>query len=213
MKAIIFDLDGTLVDSDVAWFNTYQKIANNLGKGQIKKEHYEHFVHSGEIYKWFVSHHNIQMNEEEFWKEVDQYFNILMRDGVLPIEGAIMAVKRLSNDFRLAIASSASAKYADYILEELEIRDLFEVIVGAEDVSTTKPYPDVYLETLKRLNLSAQECLAVEDSVRGLKAAKAAGIKCVVIPYHKDENLDFKEADLILLNLKDLTSDLLKNLM
>ncbi len=125
------------------------------------------------------------------------HYDDLIKGNIEILPGVRSFIEKIAGKYRIAIGSGAMKGEITDILEFAGIRGLFEIIVGAEDIENCKPAPDVYLEVLRRLNesssssvsVSADECLVVEDSVSGIKAALAAGMKCLAVTnsYSADE--------------------------
>jgi HAD superfamily hydrolase (TIGR01509 family) len=123
--------------------------------------------------------------------------------GVDAIPEAITLVRRLAaSDLRLAIASSSSPETIDAELNALGIGDAFSVRVSGDQVTRSKPAPDVYLAAAQRLGVEPRGCLAIEDSPVGVSAAKAAGMTCVAVPTAWTRDGDFREADVTLESLR-----------
>ena len=112
----------------------------------------------------------------------------------------------------VAIGSSASRGWIEYLLEQIGASGRFPIICSGDDVEKTKPAPDIYLLAAKKLNLAPEDCVVLEDSIYGLIAAKEAGMKCIV--FHTDLNAmqDLSKADHIVRHYDELTEEVLKNL-
>ncbi len=113
---------------------------------------------------------------------VDRVVDRYRRDGAPLIDGAIEAVRRIAVDRPVAVASSAHRDVIDAALEATGLADVFSVVVSSDEVAHGKPAPDVYLETAGRLGVDPHVCLVVEDSLNGVRAAKAAGMTVVLVP-------------------------------
>jgi HAD superfamily hydrolase (TIGR01509 family) len=98
------------------------------------------------------------------------------------IDGAVEAVRRLAADWPLGLASSSPRELIDVVLDRAGLRALFKIVLSTEEVPRGKPAPDVYLEATRRLGVSPQQAVAVEDSTNGIKAAVAAGLRVIAIP-------------------------------
>jgi HAD superfamily hydrolase (TIGR01509 family) len=128
------------------------------------------------------------------------------REGAPLIDGAIDAVRRIAAQQPVAVASSAHRAVIDAALAATGLQDVFGVVVSSDDVPHGKPAPDVYLETARRLAVAPTKCLVVEDSLNGVRAAKAAGMTVVLVPNHSIPPADGARelADLVLERLADL---------
>jgi beta-phosphoglucomutase-like phosphatase (HAD superfamily) len=89
----------------------------------------------------------------------------------------------------------------------MKVRDYFQAVIVAEDVERVKPFPDIYLKCIEKLNLGKEKCVAIEDSATGLAAAKAAGIKCIAVPCEFTRSQDFSQADLRLEKISEITEE------
>jgi HAD superfamily hydrolase (TIGR01509 family) len=130
------------------------------------------------------------------------------KDGPPWLPGAVDAARRLAAAFVLGLASSSNRELIDAVLEAGGIADLFKATVSSEEVPAGKPAPDVYLEVARRLAVEPADCIAIEDSRNGIRAAKAAGMSCVAIPNrHFPPGDAVAEADVVLESLAELTVD------
>jgi HAD superfamily hydrolase (TIGR01509 family) len=125
------------------------------------------------------------------------------------IDGAVDAVRRLADEFTLAVASSSNRPLIDAVLDVAAIADAFAATVSSEEVARGKPAPDVYLEAARRLGVEPTQCTAVEDSHGGIRSAKAAGMRVIAIPNptYPPDDAALALADVVLPALADLTVD------
>jgi HAD superfamily hydrolase (TIGR01509 family) len=129
----------------------------------------------------------------------------VLREGVRPMPGVPDVPRALAaRGVRLAVASSSSPAVIDATLTALDVRPLFRTTVSGVEVARGKPAPDVFLETAARLGVAPAACVVVEDSERGVRAARAAGMRCVAIPCGETRHHDFSDATLVLPALPDL---------
>lgn len=186
MEAVVFDLDGVLVDSENLWAEVRQELARErggrwhegaeldmMGMSSLEWSHYMHDV--------------IGLSEppEQINDEVVRRMLAIYEDELPLIDGAVEAVHRLAGSFRLAVASSANRPLIGAALAQAGLAGLFEVTVSSEEVPRGKPSPDVFLEAARRLEVAPELCAAIEDSGNGIRAAHAAGMRVVAIPnYH-----------------------------
>lgn len=139
---------------------------------------------------------------------VAQVIELISQEGnaLIGVDYAMSFVQK--KQVKIALASSSSLKIIQAALEKLNLTDAFEVVYSAETEKLGKPYPGVYLTTANKLNVAPQECLAIEDSLNGVLAAKAAQMKCIAIPERSQlNNPQFAIADRILHSLKELNED------
>jgi HAD superfamily hydrolase (TIGR01509 family) len=121
----------------------------------------------------------------------------LLKENTRPTKGIIELLHELKRrNIRLAVASSSDRRLIDYILERLNVKTLFDSIMGAEDVACSKPNPEIFLKSAERLGVKPSECLVVEDAALGVEAAKRAGMKCVGYRNPNSGNQDLSRADI-----------------
>jgi HAD superfamily hydrolase (TIGR01509 family) len=137
---------------------------------------------------------------------VDAMVERYRREGAPVIDDAVGVVRRIAAELPVALASSAHPAVIAAALEAIALTDVFSVVVASDEVAHGKPAPDVYLEAARRLDVYPQECLVVEDSLNGVRAAKAAGMTVVLVP---NASIPFGQgsleiADLVLPRLADL---------
>ena len=153
------------------------------------------------------------MNNElvEKWANLkEQYYREMIVDKLRPLPGSIELIESLNyNKFKLAIGSSGPPENVELLLKSLNIKQYFNIIITAADVKRSKPEPDVFLYAAKKLDISPQNCLVIEDAPAGILAAKKAGMKVIALTTtHKEEQL--LGADKI---TKDLTNITLNNII
>jgi HAD superfamily hydrolase (TIGR01509 family) len=183
VEAVVFDLDGVLVDSDHIWHEVREGLARE--RGGRWTDHSEADMSGMSSTEWSHYLRDVvglagtpqELNDEVVRRMVARY------EEELPLmDGAAEAVRRVAASFRLGVASSSNRELIDGVLAAVGLAELFEVTVSSEEVARGKPSPDVYLEAATRLDLDPAECAAVEDSTNGIRAAHAAGMRVVAIP-------------------------------
>jgi HAD superfamily hydrolase (TIGR01509 family) len=128
-----------------------------------------------------------------------------LRERLRPLAGVPDVPRALvARGLRLAVGSSSNPEVIETTLATLGVRELFDAVVSGAEVERGKPAPDVFLEAAKRLGVAPGACLVIEDSERGVKAAHAAGMRCVAIPCGETRDHDFSDATLVLPALPDL---------
>jgi HAD superfamily hydrolase (TIGR01509 family) len=190
MRAVIFDFDGVLVDSEVLHFRAQRDALRTAGVTIEKEEYYRYYLafdDRGAI-RIALERHGEPSDRDRVEAlarlKAERYAELL--PSVPFFAGARELVRTLATAHPLAVASGALHREIDAILTAGGLRDAFTAIVGADDVASTKPHPEPYLAAMKRLEarapgLLAAECLAFEDSVPGIAAARAAGMKVIAI--------------------------------
>lgn len=183
VEAVVFDLDGVIVDSEHVWDGVREELAHERGGRWHERAQTDMMGMSAPEWSRYM-HDVIGLTESP--DEIDRLVVARMLDRygeVLPlIDGAVEAVLRLADSFRLALASSSNRPVIDSVLDNAGLAAAFEVTVSSEEVARGKPAPDVFLEAARRLDLMPARCAAIEDSGSGLRAAHEAGMRVIAIP-------------------------------
>jgi HAD superfamily hydrolase (TIGR01509 family) len=207
MTFVVFDLDGVLVDSEQVWDEVREELARERGGNWHPGAQRDMMGMSSPEWSRYM-HDRIGLTEtpEEINRLVVERMLEHYHAGPPWISGALDAVRRMAAAFTLGLASSSNRELIDAVLEAGGIAGLFRATVSSEEVARGKPAPDVYLETARRLGADPSDCVAVEDSHNGIRAAKAAGMACIAIPNaHFPPGDAVEEADLVLGGVDELT--------
>jgi HAD superfamily hydrolase (TIGR01509 family) len=213
--AVIFDLDGVIVDSESAWVEAKHELVDEAG-GTWKPEATRAMLgmSSPEWSRYLRDELGVPMPVEEINAAVVAKLEQNYRAALPLIPGAVDAVNRLTARWPLGLASSSNRPIIDLVLEQAGLADAFTVTVSSEEVARGKPAPDVYVEAARRLGVEPGLCVAIEDSSNGLRSAAAAGLAVVAIP-----NREFPPspdalalADVMLGSIEELTPELVSPL-
>jgi HAD superfamily hydrolase (TIGR01509 family) len=183
IEAVIFDLDGVLVDSEHVWDEVREELARERG-GRWHDRAQADMMGMSSV-EWSRYMHDViglAESPEEIDAEVVRRMQARYAEELPLVEGGVEAVRRLAADFRLGLASSSNRPIIAAVLEQAGIAELFQATVSSEEVARGKPAPDVYLETARRLGVPPERCVAIEDSANGIRSASAAGMRTVAIP-------------------------------
>jgi HAD superfamily hydrolase (TIGR01509 family) len=183
IEAVVFDLDGVIVDSEQVWDDVREQLAKE--RGGRWHEGAQTAMMGMSSPEWSAYMHDeigLEESPEEINDEVVRRLLARYRERLPLVEGAADAVSRLAPHFSLAVASSSNRPVIEQVLEQARIAELFAVTVSSEEVAAGKPEPDVYLEAARRLRIDPQHCTAIEDSSNGLRAAHAAGMRVLALP-------------------------------
>jgi HAD superfamily hydrolase (TIGR01509 family) len=210
LRAVIFDFDGIIVNSEPLIFRLTQEMAALEGWTVSEEEYYHDYLaldDRGIIEHLYISHGRhvdvARRDELVAWK--GQRYQEIIRDGLPPLPGVIEYVNEMADHYPLAIASGSLLVEIDHLLVKLGLRERFSVLATADDCQRCKPDPEVYLLAQSRLRalptfreqpLQAAECLAVEDAPLGVVAAQAAGLKCLALA-HSRPPAELRHADLV----------------
>ncbi len=183
IRAVIFDLDGVLVDSEQVWDAARRQLAEDSG-GRWSESATQDMMgmSSTEWSRYMHEELGVKLPPEEISAAVVKRMEELYREHLPLIPGACKAVERVAARWPLGLASSANRPVIEVVLELSGLGDFFETTVSSEEVARGKPAPDVYLEAARRLRVDPALCAAVEDSSSGILSAHAAGMRVVAIP-------------------------------
>ena len=183
IEAVIFDLDGVLLDSEQVWDEAREQLAKERGGRWHENAQRDMMGMSSPEWARYM-HDVIGLPEppEEISREVVERMMRLYREHLPVVPGARDAVERLAARWPLGLASSSNRELIDLALELLRVQHHFKATVSSEEVARGKPAPDVYLEAARRLGVAPTHAAAIEDSENGIRAAKAAGIRVIAIP-------------------------------
>ena len=183
IEAVVFDLDGVIVDSEQVWDDVREALVRERGGRWHEGAQADMMGMSSPEWSRYL-HEELGLTEppEEINAEVVRRMLERYRVELPLIDGAVEAVKRLAADLALGVASSSNRPLIETVLEGAGITELFAATVSSEEVARGKPAPDVYLEAVSRLEVEAGRCVAVEDSSSGIRSAHAADMSVVAIP-------------------------------
>jgi HAD superfamily hydrolase (TIGR01509 family) len=213
IAAVVFDLDGVILDTEELWDEVREGLARE--RGGRWSEHAQADMMGMSSTEWSrYMHEVIRLSErpEEINREVVRRMLDAYADRLPLIDGAVDAVHRLASRWPLGLASSSNRQLIERALELSELAPLFRGTVSSEEVARGKPAPDVYLEAARRLNVPPESCAAIEDSANGIRSANAAGMRVVAIPNRAfpppDEVLATAYA--VLDSIRELTPDVVE---
>ncbi len=207
--AVVFDMDGVLVDTEHLWDEVREELTTEWG-GRYTPEAQEAMMGMSSLEWSRYLHETVGLREPPETINAEVVRRMLARYEVeLPVvPGAVDAVRRLDGEgFKLAVASSSNRELIDAVLRRLELAALFEATVSSEEVGRGKPAPDVYLEAARRLDLPSSSCAAIEDSASGIRSAHDAGMRVIAYPNrHFPPSADvLASADIVIDSLGKLT--------
>lgn len=184
--AVIFDLDGTLVDSEPNYYEAGRRVLAAHGRDGFTWEQHTRFIGIGtrETLTALREEYGIETPVDELLAQKNRSYLELARASTEVFPGMRKLVKRLHSDgYRMAVASGSSRAAIEAVLEGVGLADVLPVQVSAEDVGRGKPAPDVFLEAARQLGATPPVCVVVEDAPPGVEAARRAGMRCVAVPY------------------------------
>jgi HAD superfamily hydrolase (TIGR01509 family) len=208
IEAVVFDLDGLLLDTEELWDSVRGELVRERGgRWHAGAQADMMGMSSPEWSRYMQERLGLSETPEEIVAEVVRRMEARYRERLPLIPGAREAVERLAARWPLGLASSSNRPLIDLALELSGLASFFRATVSSEEVAHGKPAPDVYLGAARRLGVDARNCAAIEDSRNGIRSARAAGMRVVAIPnrvFPPDaETLD--QADLVLERVGDVS--------
>lgn len=210
VKALIFDFDGTVIDTETAWYDSFRESYREYGV-DLSLELYSKCIgtslQSFNPYEYLVTHLHLPVDLDAFRKSVRRRHALRM-ESETPRPGVLDFLKKAKQrNLKIGLASSSGSEWVEGFLDRLGITGDFECIRTADHVKKVKPDPELYLKTLECLGVKPEEAIAVEDSPNGAKAAAAAGIFCVLVPNPVTRSLAFEAVQLRADSLSDVDLD------
>ena len=208
VEAVVFDLDGVLVESEHMWDEVREELAREcVGRWHQQAQTEMMGMSSTEWSRYMHDVIGLSESPAEISTKVVRLMQARYAEHLPLIDGAVETVRRLARSFRLALASSSNRPLIDTVLEAAGMAESFEATVSSEEVERGKPAPDVFLEAARRLELSPEQCAAIEDSANGIRAAHAAGMRVIAIPNRRypPEADALVQADAVVESIRALT--------
>ncbi len=217
LKALIFDFDGVITDAEPFHLKAFQLTLREEGINLSDKDYYEKYLALDDKTCLAMVLRDRGMNYDKAFIDAlmlrkSRYYDKFIRENLVIFPGVVDFIKNASGKYALAIGSGALRNEIEFILEYAGIRKQFDIIVSADDVENCKPNPEVFMKALERINkhdstksrvICPYECLVIEDSVAGIKAAHDAGMKCLAVTNsYTSEKLS--EADIIVRSLEEV---------
>ncbi len=214
LKAVIFDMDGVLVDSEPMWrivmVKGFRSVGLDFTEADCRKTT---GMRLDEVVKYWHKKHNWEgKSVYEVHDEIIDDLCLMIEEKGVPMSGAVEAVEFFkSHKLKIGLASSSNNKLINTVIKKLGIAKHFDAVHSAEYLPFGKPHPQVFLECATSLEVHPEECLVIEDSVNGVIAAKAAKMKAIAVPDTEHANdKRFVIADIQLNSLNDITEEILK---
>lgn len=207
IKAVIFDFDGTLVDTESIWYQVYKEILFEEYSLELPLEQFSKCIGTTDevLYAYIQEGTGKKVDRNKLEEAVKQRF-FGQKEMLEVREGVLEKIKEAEEQgLKIALASSSSREWVDGFLEQFKLKSYFSVIKTREDVEKVKPDPALYLKALQDLEVEPFEALAIEDSANGALAAISAGMYCAVIPNQVTAQLEFHEKAVRSEHFKDLS--------
>lgn len=202
LKAVLFDMDGVIIDSEPIHYRLSKMYYSELGL-DITDEEYYTFVGIGdkEIFTRLKEKYGLKQKVDEMVEAYQQRYieHLQGLKDEKPIKGVDILIKDIyKRGFHLALGSSATRRNIEAVLEYFKLREYFDEIVSGCEVERSKPSPDIYVRAAEKLGMDPSGCVVIEDSSNGVRAAKSAGMKCIGYKNHNSGEQDISPADIII---------------
>ena len=204
MKAVIFDMDGVIIDSEVVYIDFFKKVLEDFDV-EISEENLFSLAGLSQQKTDEFLESKLHRKPEEVYSLMKKYiegdkinYSSIVMDGFYPL---LKELKR--KNFKLALASSSPKNTINIVLDELDIKDEFDAVISGEDFKESKPNPEIYIKTCEILGVRAKDAIAIEDSDYGIDSAKNAGLTVIA---RRENRFNFKQdkSDFIVDNLQDI---------
>jgi HAD superfamily hydrolase (TIGR01509 family) len=213
IKAVIFDFDGLMVNTQELLARAYDEFLLAKGKPLVEDQSYLMGRTGLENIEYLKNKYGLEGEPEQLLEERRSISDKIFEDELELLEGVEVLVKRLrQKGIKCAIGSGGRKSVIEPALRKFGFTDFFDVIIDGDDVEKGKPDPEVFLLAAKKLGVDPSGCLVLEDAPNGIEAAKAAGMKAVFVPDLRFVDGHHEKADAILETLQDLTDDLIESL-
>jgi beta-phosphoglucomutase-like phosphatase (HAD superfamily) len=206
-KAVIFDFDNVIVDSEPYHFEAYSTVFTEKGHTLDRKEYWLEWTSKGGGAEGEIKRHNLDLDPDEIRHEKDPIYSEFCRTGkirIFPESPKIISAFKVAG-YTLAIASGSYEHDIRAILSANDIETYFSTIVGKDAVTRYKPHPETYLNTSQKLGVQPRECLVIEDAEKGVRSARDAGMNVILIETQVTQGLALGGADLKFSCLEELS--------
>jgi HAD superfamily hydrolase (TIGR01509 family) len=214
IRAVIFDMDGVIIDSEPLWEKTERILLGRRGI-EYNPTYRDSIVglNQNDSGKLLKETFNLPEKIEELLEERSKILLSLYERELELVPGLLLLLDELNeSDFLLGLASSSPYRVIKFVLDKFSLNEFFSVVVSGEFVKLGKPHPDIYLHTAKEWGVNPRECVVIEDSINGLKSAKAAGMQCIAVPDKRLGQKEFQIADLVVDRLDEISVEVIKDL-
>jgi HAD superfamily hydrolase (TIGR01509 family) len=212
IRAILFDLDGVLADTERLQWTAYRNVLLELGVDVGVEEYRREWIATGQGPEYACRTYRLSIDPDELRARKARTYRLLLDGEILPRPGAVDVLARLRPSHRLALVTNSVREEVELILGRFGMTSALDVTVAREDYEQAKPAPDGYLTAAARLAVAPSECVVVEDTARGVRAGLAAGMRVLAVPNELTWDNDFTGCTRRLEHLDAVTGELLAEL-
>ena len=207
IDTIIFDMDGVIVDSEPIHLSMTKELLKQFNI-EISDQELHAFVGTSSRNMWgcFKEKFDLPISIEELLEQdKSKYFKYLREHNVMPIPGVVSLIEDIHKaSCPMILASSASAENIDIVLSKFGIAHYFKFRISGANLKHSKPHPEIFLTSASITNTKPKNCLVIEDSENGVKAAKSAGMKCIGFKNHNSGGQDLSQADIVIESFENI---------
>ncbi|HVO43668.1 MAG TPA: HAD family phosphatase [Aggregatilineales bacterium] len=183
IKAVIFDMDGLLIDSEPTWDRARRDMAAQVGKPWTHDDHRAVMgVSSDEWTAYMIRRLELTLPPKEVQEQIVRRMAAFYAEEIPFLPGAVEAVDLAARNYPTGLASGSHRLLLDTVIADARLRGKFQVVVSSDHLARGKPAPDVYLETARLMHVAPEDCVCFEDSTNGILAGKNAGMKVIAVP-------------------------------
>jgi HAD superfamily hydrolase (TIGR01509 family) len=214
LKAVLFDLDGVLVDSETISTIASDKVLNEVGIFLSEEERKEVFGRRTiDNYRRHIERRDLNLNPDELVEKKNKVFKNLIKGQLKPLPGVTKLIDNLKEaGVFLAVVSSSPLERVEASLEETNLLWEFPIILSGDCCRKGKPHPEPFLLAAEKLGTDPSDCVVVEDAEAGVNAAKAAGMKCLAVDSPNTHGQDLSQADAHVKSLEEVSIEFLEDL-
>lgn len=211
MKAIIFDMDGVIVDSEYVHIKAEEAVFNKYDI-EIDDSDWKSFKGKtpNDIFSYVIKRYDLKnVSVKEMADSKVNFYLDIAKTNLRLFDGFFELIEFLKKDYLIALTTSSPKQIQELAFKQFHLNGLFDVVVTGDMIKNGKPDPEPYILTIEKLKLKPQECIVIEDSVNGIRSAKLAGVKTIAVTYTFNKE-DLSEADYIVTDLIEVKT-LIKN--
>ncbi len=204
IKALIFEMDGLMIDSERLYFQAEEDMSKKFGV-QLREKTLWKMMGTKPIegLAIFVKDLQLPISAQEALDMRNKVMRKKLQTELEPMPGLFHILETFSNRFKLAVCTGAQEEFLNIVVDSLKIRNKFDVLQSSDGIAKGKPEPEIYLKTCKKLRVNPQDCFVLEDSANGVTAGKKAGCTVIAIPSEYTQSQDFTSADFVASDLRE----------